>query len=386
MEAPGLRPGVGRDVVLLTLVSLAAAVVFFLPFWIKAPSVGGIPFDHQGMERVDGMWDGPLYVTAAATLWDLNPDNPYYAWLGAPPSDYAERFPLLPLAIRALSPLLGYWTSGLVISLVASTGVTLLIYALVRTFGAAPGGAFWVALISIFWPPRSFLYRYVAMTDPLCILGVVGAAYCFKRQRYVLAGLAGAVAVAARPNGFLLVAAIGLLALWRLDRTSLPHLVASARRMVGLLVMPLTLGSIYLWHQLHFGDWLASVHASTFVRPQASFFPAMGFYGPGEEGTAYLFFLVAAGIFELLRRREWEFAVVSALFFVPALFVPTDVSRYLLPILPFAFFLAGDRILAAKPLRAALLVGLPLVYVYTWKTMLLPGYQAPFESLYRLLS
>lgn len=372
-------------VLALALVSVAAAALFYLPFWLHAPSVGGVPFNHQGMERVYGMWDGPLYVTAAATLWDLNPRNPAYAWYGAKPAAYAERFPLYPLLIRGLSPLLGYWEGALAINVAASTGVTLALYALLRLLGTAATSAFWVSLAAIFWPPRGFLYRYVAMSDPLFILGLVAATYCFLRRRYVLAGLFGAVAVASRPNGFQVVAGFGLLALWRIAAAPAGARLRQTLDLAGLTLIPLTLLGIYGWHWWHFGDPLASVHAATFVQPEAKLFPSLAFFGIGEEGIPYLFVLALAGIVELARRRRWELVVLSIVFYVPALLVPTDASRYLLPVIPFVFFVAGDRLVASVPLRVALVLSLPLIYVYAWETMLTPGYQAPFGPLYSLL-
>lgn len=374
-----------RPALALAAISLVAAALFYLPFWVRAPSIAGVPFAHHGMERVYGMWDGPVYVTTAAALWDPNPANPLYAWLGAPPSDYAERFPLYPLLIRLVAPVLGYWKGALTVAVAASTGATVMIYLFLRAFGASPVAAFWVALFSIFWPPRGFLYRYVAMSDPLFILGVVGAAYCYKTERYLPAGLLGAVAIASRPNGFLVVAGFGLMALGRLASVPASRRLAELRRLSGLLLMPATLIAIYAWHQERFGDWLASLHASTFVRPVRALFPSMDFFGIGEEGVPYLFLLVAAGLVELTRRREWGLALLSALFIVPSVFLPTDVSRYLLPVLPFTFFLAGERLLTSVPLRVALVVSIPMIYVYAWKTMLAPGYQAPFLPLSTLL-
>jgi hypothetical protein len=213
-----------REILLLSFINIGAAILFYLPFLLHAPSVANIPFNRQGMERIYGMWDGPVYITAAATLWDPDPHNPFYAWLGAPPSLYAARFPLYPLLIRLLSPLWGYWAASLLISVTASTAVTLLLYAFLRRFGSEPSAAFWVALVSLFWPPRGFLYRHVTMSEPLFILGVLGAAYFFKNQRYTLSGILGAAAVAARPNGFLLVAGFGVLALDPLRaRARRPH-------------------------------------------------------------------------------------------------------------------------------------------------------------------
>ena len=195
VSSPLTTVAVRQEVRVLTLVSIAAAVLYYLPFWLHAPSFGGIPFQRQGMDRVYGMWDGPLWVTAAATLWDPNPHNPYYAWMGLRPSDYAERFPAFPLAIRLLSAVFGYWKGALIINVAASTAVTLLLYTFLRRFGTAqpaehPGArwsrAFWVALVLIFWPPCGFLYRYVPMSEPLFILSVLAAAYFFKTRQYTL--------------------------------------------------------------------------------------------------------------------------------------------------------------------------------------------------------
>jgi hypothetical protein len=161
-----------RESLLLVLISFSAAIAFYMPFWLKVPSFAGIPFNQQGMERINLMWDGPLFIVAAATLWDPNPIHPLYGTLASKPIDYAERFPIYPLAIRLLSPLWGYWNAGLVINVVLSTTATLFLYAFLRRFSSVPSAAFWVALVSIFWPPRGFLYRYVVMSDPAFILGL----------------------------------------------------------------------------------------------------------------------------------------------------------------------------------------------------------------------
>lgn len=375
-----------RETRLLALISLGAAALYYLPFWLRLPSIGGIPFQKQGMDAIYGMWDGPLWITAAGTLWDPNRHNPIY--LGLKPSELAERSPLFPLAVHAVSPVLGYWAGALVINVLASTAVTLLLYLFLRRYGTLPNAAFWAALISIFWPPRGFLYRYVIMSEPLFILSTLAAVYCYRRRRYDLCGVCGALAVAARPNGFLVALAFGLIAAGTVLSLRRQGRLREARPLAWLLLMPLTLAAIMLWHQHLFGDWLAAYHSGAFVKPQAALYPFLSFFQLGEEGTSYVFLLVLAGIIELARRRQWDLVILSALFYLPLLFVSTDVDRYLLPILPFAFFLAGERVLASKPVRIALLLSIPMIYTYAWSTMISIGYQAdpgPFHALLNML-
>ncbi len=155
--------------------------------------------------------------------------------------------------------------------------------------------------------------------------------------------------------------------------------------MRGLLLMPLALAAIYAWHWLTYGDPLASVHSQDFVAPVLKLYPSLRYYGPGAEAVPYIFALTLVGIVELARRRHWDLVLLSAVVYVPALFVPTDVGRYLIPILPFALFLAGDRVVSSVPVRIGLLLSVPLIYLYAWSTIYDPAYQAPFGALRVLL-
>ena len=76
--------------------------------------------------------------------------------------------------------------------------------------------------------------------------------------------------------------------------------------------------------------------------------------------------------------------VPSAALSVPALLVPAGSSRSLLPALPAAFFVAGERIVASIPLRAAPRLTLPVVDVHAGETKPAPGDRAPCGPLYRL--
>lgn len=379
------RDVVARDVLVLVAVSLGAALAFYLPYVLGAPVIDGYPLFHRGMNSLYGMWDGPLYVTAAATLWDTNPANPLFGWYWLNPRDYAERFPLYPLTIRLLSPVLGYWNGSLFVNVVASTAASVLIYFLVRRFGSKDASPLWVAIAAMFWPPRAFLYRYTPLAEPLTLVGVVGTVYFFRSERFWLAGLFGLLFTTARPSSPVLVAGFGILALARLWRAPAGRRMGELWRMRGLLLMPLALAAIYAWHYLRYGDWLASVHSADFVAPVLQLYPSLRYYGPGAEVAPYVFTLALVGIFELARRRHWDLVLLCAVVYVPALFIPTDVGRYLIPILPLALFLAGDRVVSSVPARIGLILSLLLIYLYCWETIYDPAYQAPFGTLRMML-
>lgn len=367
--------------VLLCLISVSASLIFYLPFWLEIDSTAGIKFDERGIETVHKAWDGPVYVTVAATLWDRNPDHPAYDWISWTPKEYADRLPLYPLAIRALSPVLGYWTGALVIAVLASAAGTVLFYCFLRRYSRVPEFALWISIASIFWPVRGFFYRNLAMTEPLFVLWLLAAVLCYRASRYAACGLFGALAMLTRPTGALVVAAFGLLAIAQV--VTAPRKAGRIRDLSGLLLMPLTLAGILVWHHVHFNDAFAGFTSPTIVRPELSLFPAIDYYGPGAEGIPYLLVLAFAGLLELIRRREWDVALISAMVFIPTMFVPTDASRYLLPVLPFLFFFAGDRLIAHWPVRYALVLGAPIALAYAWMTVL--RYGANADPLLRLL-
>ncbi len=365
----------------LCVISIMASLIFYLPFWLEIPTTAGIKFEERGIDAVYKAWDGPVYVTVAATLWDRDPDHPAYGWIDWTPEEYADRLPVYPLLIRAFSTLFGYWTSALLIAVIASAAGTVLFYRFLRRYSAVPNVAFWIAAASVFWPARGFFYRNLAMTEPLFILWLMAAILCYRASRYTACGLFGALAMLTRPTGTLIIAAFGLLAIVQI--VTAPRRIERLRELSGLLLMPLSFGGILIWHSLYFNDAFAAFTAPTIVRPELSLFPSIDYYGPGAEGIPYMLVLAFAGSLELVRRREWDIALLSALFFIPTLFVPTDASRYLLPVLPFLFFVAGDRLFAHWPVRYALFLGAPIALAYAWMTVL--RYGANADSLLRLL-
>src|SRR4051812_8877253 len=190
---------------------------------------------HHGMPGV--VRDGPLWPLRS---WD-------FAWYrqiaehGYPGGRVAKEdafFPLWPLLLAALRPL----GSSLAAALVAVPASALAFLGVARLAPDPRRAA--VALACL---PGSFAL-VLLYPDGLALAAAAGACVLATRGRAVPAGLLGAVAAAARPNGFL--AAIPLFLLLRRRRGAGPALLAAALPLAAAAAV-----HVYLWR--HTGHLLA---------------------------------------------------------------------------------------------------------------------------------
>jgi hypothetical protein len=149
-------------------------------------------------------WDSAHYLSIAQSGYQLiscadvalyRPED----WCGN-----AGWFPGYPAAIRAVArlgpaPVL----AGVLVSHVALFGVQFLVAWLLRT---RPLSERLLAVLAASWFPGAVYYRAVFPIS-LTLLGVLAALLALQSRRWVLAGLAGSVAVAAYPQGIALGAA-----------------------------------------------------------------------------------------------------------------------------------------------------------------------------------
>ncbi len=179
-------------------------------------------------------------------------------------------FPAYPLAVRAARVIVGNaYVAGIVVTLLSGAGVAALLTTWLRT-RVSPAAA-WAALFAFLLYPYAFYLYGVVYADALFIAALLGAFLLLEADRPLLAGLAGVVATAARPLGFVLVVGLAVRALERrgvFRRQEGP--TALARRIdwrrvrpadagVLLAVLGLVAWCLYLWSR--FGDPFAFVTA-----------------------------------------------------------------------------------------------------------------------------
>ena len=165
-------------------------------------------------------------------------------------------FPLYPLLIAIIRPLfLGNGVlAGMFISLACCLGAFYLFYLLVEVdFGKelARRSVFYLAIF-----PTAFFFQTI-YSESLFLLLTIGSLYAARRNGFVIAGIAGALATLTRSAGLLLLVPLAIMYVrdrgWELHPSSW-SLSRFRWDVVGLLLVPLGLAVWMLYLDLRFGD------------------------------------------------------------------------------------------------------------------------------------
>ena len=201
------------------------------------------------MDALGSRWDTGFYVSIA---------EEGYKFTGVPLPSVAF-FPLLPLIMRALTPLVGdTLAAGLLISNTALLLAVILFYRLVADSWGEPVAdrAVWYLLIF----PTAF-FGAAIYAESLFLLTAIGALYFARRRYWEIAALLGIAAGMTRLVGVIVIPMLLLewLQQWRVVKGGkqpfLFTFLAPFSPLVGL-------GAFMVYLQLTFGDPLAFVHGA----------------------------------------------------------------------------------------------------------------------------
>ncbi len=331
----GLRYCLGVFLVLrVGLMVLALAGVALLPGlepvdvpgWPAHPTTPGWHNVVTSWERFDALW----YLRIATTGY-VDGDGS------------AAFFPLYPLAIRAVSPVLGDHplAAAFLVSNAAALGAMVTLYFLTASEFDETVARRTVLYLAVF--PTAF-FLLAPYSESLFLLLVLVSLWAARRSRWWLAGAAAALAAATRNLGVLLILPLAVEAIHQArERRRFPvlPLVASAGALIGL--------GAYVWY------W-AAVHGDPLA--------------PLQQQTTWM--------------RELSFPLVSVV-------EATDVGFTFIGVYPGGYHLM-DWLIVTPALVAAVWVALrtrPLYGVYTWASLLAPlsfiFVPRPFMSLPRFL-
>ena len=296
-------------------------------------------------------------------------------------------FPLYPLALRAVHGLTGDTVvAGVVVAALAGLVATLLYWRWSTDRGMA-GAARATALgVFLLYPFGWYLFGAV-YSDALFVALVLGAFVLASKERYVLAGLVGALATATRPTGLAVVPGLWLLALdqagvlvvpegargivarWQLpvrfDRTRFRAvLVAPLLSLGGVVAYATYLGVrfgrplVFLTDQSQYqGEgWKTLLKAGLFSRMVQWDDPT---YSISTILQGALVVAVAVSIPSVGRRFGWGYGAFVACLVLALTLISRDylgAGRYLMAAFPVAAWF-GERLADRPAWRTAWLVG-----------------------------
>ena len=325
--------------------------------------------DNILLDVFGSRWDTGFYLSIA--------DEGYR--YGGPGLPSVAFFPLLPLLIRALTPLVGdSLVAGLLVTNLALLGASILLYKLVEVefSPAVADRSVWYLLIF----PASF-FGSAIYSESLFLLGAIGALYFARRGSWPLAALFGFCAGFSRLIG-VVVAPMLLLEWWTQYRNRTPEIRPP---LAGLLAAPAPVVAtgafmFYLWRV--FENPLAFAHASSaWGRVARSPLATVGdlFESPDQGWATALaagslpldnwidlitvLFFVALG-FVLLRQRRWgEGALVTLGALIPlSSGLLMSQRRYMWVLFPVFILLArwGERKWVDRAITVFFILGLGL--------------------------
>jgi hypothetical protein len=253
--SPRLRDGVSYCLVVFLVVRVGLSLLSVVGAHLIEPLAPVMPPGMSPVAATGGwhnIWDG---TERSDAFWFEKVADEGYRKGDAS----AAFFPLYPVAMRALSWVFGGSTlaAGLVVSNGTFLGALVVLYGLTTMEFSRSMAQRTVVLMSIF--PTAFFFMAPYAESPF-LLCSVSAFWFARRDRWLLAAFAGALAALTRSIGIVLVPALAVEAFlqWRhAGKPLVPRLNAALAVAVGPL--------LYLsWWQLRFRDFTAPFDAQAY--------------------------------------------------------------------------------------------------------------------------
>jgi len=390
-----LYPTKLRPYIIISLLTILTTIILWSPF-----------IATNNFDTVIRHWDGPLYIIPAKTLYNVNDPLIQQNILGLTDKYFAAHLPGYPLTLRFLAPFVGYPKSTVLSTLLTSIALFCAFYYINKKLRLTTK-PFILTLVFMFLTPRFFVVRSIGSPEPLFLLALLLSVYFFVARNYLFAGLLGALAVITKTPGILLWFAY--IAFFCVEYVRNKKIPLSA---FFLLLIPGGLLGVFTLYHFQYGDFFAyfnsgdNLHLT--IPPYQVFNSSASWVGTAWlEDILYIYFLYGYTLLELLRRlglhiyrsknivamfihrvkerfrltfgiegftsdQDRFYAVAAcfvAVFYIAVVsIVHKDISRYSLPILPFAL-ITFEKFFTSRKFQLLLLLLIPAIYMYAWNLM-----------------
>lgn len=362
-----------KRIIPLLAISLIPTLLIWFPFFLRLESFWKIPLPRNGMATIVSNYDGPLYLVVAKTFY--NPQLIKNFEFSLPTQYYASHFPLFPLLIKPLAIIFGFPYAMLMVTVFSSFLAILFFYKFIKEY-VNEKNAIWLTLVFSVLPARFLIVRSVGSPEPLFVAGILASIYYFRKEKYLLSGIWGAVAGLTKSPGILLFLAYmgAILApkIGQIATESFPKWLKELelKKYLPLLLIPLAVLTVFLLYSVEFRDFFAYFHSGDNIH---IFFPPFQIfnYSASWVGTFWLeevIFVYLFGVLALIRLINFKERIIAwfvGIFFASLLFVShRDLIRYALPITPFVI-LAFSETLIKREFKIAMAVLAIPIYLFS---------------------
>lgn len=355
----------------IAIVAIVSTFILWLPFILRVNNINGLKVTGLNFYSVAKNWDGPLYIIPAKTLYNKNDPIFKDLILSLSAKYFAAHLPGYPITLKVIAPFVGYPRATLYSTLLFSIAFFMFFYYFLVKLKLTQEPLI-LTLVLMFITPRFFVVRSIGSPETMFMFFTLLSIYFFSNKKYLFASLAGAVAVITKSPGILLFASYALYFLVDLHKTH-KFKISS----LSILLIPLSLLGVFYLYQVQMGDFWAYFKSGDnlhLVFPPFSVFNSQkAWVGTGwlEEIIFLYFFYIVATL------KTWEektlpriFSYFMLVFFISIIFVQhRDISRYALPMLPFAA-ISYEKFFTNKKFLIALIIIIPAIYLYAWNFML----------------
>ncbi len=350
-----------KDKLIITTTFLVFSLVFFGYYLVTK---------HTKLDIVYKNWDGPSYVLTAISLYDpqvayannfiqsgdIRPD---WTWLPA-------HFPAYPLAIRAFS-FIGYFPSMIMVSVIFALLSYLAFYHLARELKITKYPLL-LTLPMIFLPPRWFIVSHTGGSETMFMFFILMFLQYLVKKNHNVAAIFLALAQLTRPHAVFFGLGVAIIALVELVKSKNTREIVSSYS--AYLLAPLSVFLVFCFYKLQTGNFWAFFEAISLTKnlqaiPFRTFsFPAANIETFWQEINAVNYIVYLGAALTMFRKNLWKFGVLSLAYFVPLIFLQhSDISRYALPLIPFAF-IAYSEIIEKREFTLATILMSPAVMLY----------------------
>jgi hypothetical protein len=362
-----------RSLLPLIALTFIPIMLIWLPFFLRLKSFWTIPLPQEGMATIVANYDGPLFLVVAKTLY--NPELVGSFSFTLPAEYYVAHFPLFPLLIKIVAPLIGFPYAMLFVTC-ASSFLAIYFFKIFIKDYVNKKDVLWLTFVFLIFPARWLIVRSVGSPEPLFIATLIASVYYFKKKKYLNAGVWGALAQLTKSPGILLFIAYFFILfipeykkLGRLDFSKWFRSL-KLKKYLQISLIPLSLLGLFVFYKIQLNDFFAYFHSGDNIHlffPPFQIFnfsqPWVGTFWLEEVIFVYLFGIL--GLLRLIKQKQNVLAWFVGIFFVSTLFVShRDIIRYSLPIIPF-LFVAFSKEIVRRDFKIAMALIIIPIYLFS---------------------